>query len=108
MKYDYFCRYKGPNTTDSVMSLLYSILKQKGTRLKLIFNNSLNEFAHRNLVNLFQASLKDSDYLSISVMANMGTGLSYSLLKYWKSGHPVVFSRNQFHGISQILKTGVV
>ena len=82
MKHDYFCRYKGTNTTDSVMSLLYSILKQKRTRLKLIFNNSFNELAHRNLVNLFQVSSKDSNYLSISTMANMGTELSYSLLKY--------------------------
>ena len=60
------------------MSLLFSYVfviqyfTTKGTRLKLIFNNSLNGLAHRNLVNFFQASLKDSNYLSISIMTNMG------------------------------------
>ena len=72
MKYDYFCQYKGTIATDSVMSLLYSILKQKETYVKLIFNKSLNGLAYRNLGNLFQVSLKDSNYMSICVMGNMG------------------------------------
>ena len=54
------------------MSLLYGTLKQKGTRLKLIFNSSLSGQAHRNLVNFFQASLKDSNHMCITVMGNMG------------------------------------